>query len=148
MALASSQFKRILFGDEANALAEYSQYIRQSQQPRGNNLINATTFNTSGDPVTSNQRKGAKTSTPTVEFMFDPTILAVLMRIIGSRTGSTWQFFESPANATPAEGDMAFCGTFTVFGINVNYTVGQDATISVDLSPTDGGSVVPDWYAA
>jgi hypothetical protein len=148
MALPSSQFKRVYFGDEANTLAEYTTYVRQSQQPRGNSAINATTFNSGGDPVTSRQLKGAKTSTPSVEFMFDPTLLAVLMRIIGSRTGSTWKFFESNANAAPVEGDMAFCGTFTVFGLNINYAVGQDATIQVDLAPTDGGTITPDWYAA
>jgi hypothetical protein len=49
------------------------------------------------------------------------------------------------SNAAPTYGDDCFRGTYTVFSANINYASGNEATLGINIKPTDGGSVVPDW---
>jgi hypothetical protein len=131
-------------GDQNGTLTELSQYVRSASLPRTNMNVTTTTFTTGGGKATTGQLKGAIQSQPQVEFLFSPAIADFLARIAGSRTGSTWQFRHGN-NATPQPGDQAWVGTYTVFGVTVNYNAGQDATIQVDLRPTDGGLIIPQW---
>jgi hypothetical protein len=144
MAAPSSQFQSVWAGDENDTLTELSQYVRSASLPRTNSPINTTTFAAGGGAVTTGQLKGAIQSQPQVEFLFSPDIVSFLARIAGSRNGSTWQFRHGN-NAAPQPGDQMWTGTYTVFGVTVNYNAGQDATVQVDLRPTDGGSIIPQW---
>jgi hypothetical protein len=147
MPIQSSQFQVIKCGDETNTLQDISAKVRTANKPRAYNPKNATTFVAGGGAVTNRQERGAVQSQPQVEVYHDNDIVDLLVRILGSRSGSTWQFLEGN-NATPAAGDMMFQGTFTLFGMNLNYQSGQEAVWVLDLKPTVGGLIVPDWYPA
>jgi hypothetical protein len=131
-------------GDQNGTLTELSQYVRSAGLPRTNMNVTTTTFMTGGGNAITGQLKGAIQSQPQMEFLFCPAIVDFLARIAGSRNGSTWQFRHGN-NAAPQPGDQAWVGTYTVFGVTVNYNAGQDATVQVDLRPTDGGSIIPQW---
>jgi hypothetical protein len=145
MPTPSSQFTQVRLGDETNAMTDISAYVRSVNIPKGNNMLNATAFAASGGPVTQDQRKGAIQSQVTVEVHHDPTLLAILMRIFGSRTGSTLEARQGN-NLAPTTGDPVYRATMTLFSMVSNYATGQDATWTLTFQPTDGGSIVPGWY--
>jgi hypothetical protein len=148
MALPTSQFQTIFMADETNALIEVSAYVRTCSVPTANAARNDTSFQTGGNNVTTNTGKGAIQSQPTVEFLWDPAIWLILERVEFSRVGSTWMFLEGE-NAAPTGGGAVYMGTFTIFAANPNYSRNADATIQVELAPTDPvgiSPIIPNWY--
>jgi hypothetical protein len=141
----SAQFTQVYVGDETNTLVEISQYVKSTNIPRVNADANVTTFATGGGPVTENHIRGAVQAQVQIDCFFDPALLAIINRIVGSRTGSTLQV-RSGNNAAPTAGDMLYQGTFTLFGIHVTYNTNAEAALALDFRPTDGGAIVPDFY--
>jgi len=140
----SAAFTQVLAGDEVNTLTDISGYVKSTVLPRNNADLNTTTFAPGGGPVTESHQRGAVQSQPTVDAFADPVIWPLLNRIVAARGGSTWHW-RSGINAAPSPGDEVFLGTYTLFGINLTYNPNQEATMALDLRPTDAGAILPGW---
>ncbi|MEP7285399.1 MAG: hypothetical protein ABI947_06495 [Chloroflexota bacterium] len=144
MPTQSAAFTQYLIGDETNTLTDISQYVTKCPLPRQSADANLTAFATGGGAITETHLRGAAQSQIACECLFDPALIALLARIVGNRSGSTFQA-RLGNNAAPQPGDPLFQGTYTLFGLTFSYNTNTDATVTLDLKPSDGGALVPGW---
>lgn len=144
MPTSSTQFEQVYLGDNVNTLLEISNYCTDAPIPHKSADTNLTVFAVGGGPVTETHIRGAKQSEITLQCLADPVLWSLIGKIIGSRTGSTFQG-RIGNNAAPLPGDALFQGTYTLFSVAVNYKPNSPATLALVLKPTDGGAIAPGW---
>jgi hypothetical protein len=140
----AAQFKQVYLANAAGTLVELTAYVSQAQEKTGNDDTDVTVFAAGGGPVTETHVRGAATSSVSVDFLYDPTLVKTLRQIIGARKGFTAQFIAG-SNQAPTQGDEMLYGTYTCLSAVLAYDGGKPATLKCQFDPADAGAITPNF---
>lgn len=136
----SGQFHKILING-----VDASQYIDEMRLNYQRDMIDITTFNTGGNPVTRNNIRGALVSDLRMNGPYDPAFAKMIEIWAASRTGVQIKAYAG-SNALPTQGDELLSGYFSIFTIEWPYQTYQKSTLGIDWKIPDGAAVPAVYY--